>query len=197
MSEKVMEYVNIAFRGGNRLKSLVNNLIDASRINDQKLELNKKNENLSTIIKECINDLFALVIKRTLIINMEIEEDVYTDVDRVKIEQVFMNLISNAIKNTPPKGRISIILREYDDYISISIKDTGVGLTEEEKKQLFKKFGKIERYGKGFDVDIDGSGLGLFISKNIVDLHNGTIGVESEGRNKGSTFIVTLPVKNN
>jgi len=193
MSEKVMEYINIAFRGGNRLKKLVDNLIDASRINDQKLELNKKNENLSRIIKECINDLFASIIKRTLIINMDIEEDVYTDVDRVKIEQVFTNLISNAIKNTPPKGRISIILREYKDYISISIKDTGIGLTEEEKKQIFKKFGKIERYGKGFDVDIDGSGLGLFISKNIVDLHNGTIGVESEGRNKGCTFNVKLP----
>ena len=84
-------------------------------------------------------------------------------------------------------------MKKYDGYIDISIRDTGVGLTEEEKPKLFKKFGKIERYGKGLDVDTEGSGLGLYISKKIVELHGGKVWVESEGRNKGSAFIIRLP----
>ncbi|MFW9783637.1 MAG: sensor histidine kinase, partial [Candidatus Heimdallarchaeota archaeon] len=76
----------------------------------------------------------------------------------------------------------------------ISIKDDGIGITETEKKQLFKQFGKIERYGQGWDVGIEGTGLGLYISKEIVELHGGKIWVESEGRNRGSIFYFSLPV---
>jgi len=105
-----------------------------------------------------------------------------------------MNLISNAIKNTPPKGTLSINLKEHDSFVNLKIRDTGVGFTEEEKEKVFKKFGKIERYGKGMDIITEGSGLGLFISKEIVKLHNGKIWLESDGRNKGSTFIVRVPL---
>ncbi|MFX1325908.1 MAG: sensor histidine kinase, partial [Promethearchaeota archaeon] len=71
-------------------------------------------------------------------------------------------------------------------------KDSGVGITEKEKAKLFEKFGKIERYGMDLDVDIEGSGFGLYISKEIVELHGGQISVESEGRNKGTTFKIRL-----
>ena len=81
---------------------------------------------------------------------------------------------------------------DNNKYTDILIKDTGIGLTENEKKSLFIKFGKIERYGQNLDVDIEGSGLGLYISKQIVELHGGEIFVESEGRNRGSTFIIRL-----
>ncbi|MHA2129203.1 MAG: sensor histidine kinase, partial [Promethearchaeota archaeon] len=74
------------------------------------------------------------------------------------------------------------------------IKDNGIGLTYEEKGRLFKQFGKIERYGQGLDIIPEGSGLGLYISKKIVELHDGEIWVESEGRNKGSTFFFSLPL---
>ena len=72
------------------------------------------------------------------------------------------------------------------------IRDTGIGITEKEKELLFEKFGKMERYGMDLGVDIEGSGLGLYISKEIVELHGGKIIVESEGRNKGSTFTIRL-----
>jgi signal transduction histidine kinase len=107
-----------------------------------------------------------------------------------------MNLLSNAIKNTSPNGDISITLNQDNDYATISVTDTGIGLTENEMKMLFTRFGKIERYGEEFEyIDIQGSGLGLFISKEIVDLHEGIIRAESEGRNKGSRFIVKLPIE--
>jgi signal transduction histidine kinase len=87
---------------------------------------------------------------------------------------------------------VYISLNETNEYIDIIIKDTGVGLTQEEKGKLFQKFGKIERSGMELDVDIEGAGLGLYISKEIVELHGGQIIVESEGRHKGSSFIIRL-----
>ena len=78
-------------------------------------------------------------------------------------------------------------------YLVIDISDNGVGFTEEEKIRVFERFGKIERYGQGLDVDTEGSGLGLFISKEIIELHEGNISLISEGRNKGSTFKIKLP----
>ncbi|KKN13404.1 hypothetical protein LCGC14_1006630 [marine sediment metagenome] len=83
-------------------------------------------------------------------------------------------------------------MNKNDDYLEISITDTGVGLTEDEKQKLFIKFGKIERHGTGLDVDTEGSGLGLFISKKLIDLHEGQLLVESDGRNRGATFKIRL-----
>ncbi len=83
----------------------------------------------------------------------------------------------------------------HPNYIDICVEDTGVGLTKKEMSNLFTKFGKIERYGKGMNVDIEGPGLGLYISKEILKLHNSEIIVESKGRNKGSKFIIRI-VKN-
>jgi signal transduction histidine kinase len=127
-------------------------------------------------------------------LNTELPEELYLEVDEIRIKQVLTNLISNAIKNTPSNGNIDVSLKEIGTYSYITIKDTGVGFTEKEMEKIFKKFGKIERYGKQLDVDIEGSGLGLYLSKEIVDLHDGQIWVESEGRNKGATFIVKLPI---
>jgi len=105
---------------------------------------------------------------------------------------VITNLLSNAIKNTPPTGVVKVSLSMRGNTIYVSVEDTGVGLTADEMDKLFNKFGKIERYGKRLNVDIEGSGLGLFITKEIVDLHNGSIWVESEGKNKGSKFTFKL-----
>jgi signal transduction histidine kinase len=102
-------------------------------------------------------------------------------------------LLINAIKYTPPNGKILISSEILEEYFLISIQDNGIGFTEEEKSQIFKRFGKIERYGQGWDVGIEGSGLGLYISKKIIELHGGKIWLVSKGRNKGSIFNFTLP----
>ena len=82
-----------------------------------------------------------------------------------------------------------------NNFAEFSIHDTGIGISPEEMEMLFTKFGKLERYGEGYEyLDIQGTGLGLYISKEIVDSHEGEIRAESEGRYKGSTFIVRLPI---
>jgi signal transduction histidine kinase len=114
--------------------------------------------------------------------------------EKERLYDVVLNLLSNAIKYTPPNGQITIKSRIQDGSFIVSVKDTGIGLTAEEKDKLFQKFGKIERYGQGLDVVSEGSGLGLYISKKIMELHGGTIWVESQGRSKGSTFNISLPI---
>ena len=133
---------------------------------------------------------------RDITLNLEIPDNFYLDIDAMRINQVITNLLSNAIKNTPPQGIISITLQKDNNWAKIIISDTGVGLTKEEIGKIFTRFSKIERHDKGLEyIDITGSGLGLFISKEIIDLHGGKIWVESQGRGLGSNFIIELPIK--
>ncbi len=188
----ISEFINILHSGSVRLNELVENLIDASRLDISKLELTKKKENIVIILENCVREMMHLVNSRDLNIYSDLPDQLYFEVDKLRFEQVVINLLSNAINNTLRGGNIFITLSETGGNIEIKVRDTGVGLTNEEKKMLFKKFGKIERYGQDLDVGIEGVGLGLYISKEIVELHGGKIWVESDGRNKGSTFIVRL-----
>ena len=189
---EAIEFIELINRGGKRLKLLVDNLLDASRIDSDKLRLNLQSDNIGQIIRESTNEIRYLAYKRNIIIEQHIPDTVNIVVDKIRIEQVITNLISNAIKNTPRKGIISLVLEEKPDSVIFKVKDSGIGLTEKEMDKLFKKFGKIERVGPKMDIDIEGSGLGLYISKEVIDLHGGNIWVESEGRNKGATFYFKL-----
>jgi PAS domain S-box-containing protein len=189
---EAIEFIELINRGGKRLKLLVDNLLDASRIDSDKLRLNLQSENIAQIIQNSTNEIRYLAYKRNIIIEQHLPETANIVVDKIRIEQVITNLISNAIKNTPRKGIISLVLEEKPDSVIFKVKDSGIGLTEKEMEKLFTKFGKIERIGPKMDIDIEGSGLGLYISKEIVDLHGGHIWVESAGRNKGSAFYFKL-----
>ena len=196
LGNEVKEIINLIGNGGNRLKGLVNRLLDVSRLEENKLKLEKSKSNLSEIIEESIKEMTYAIRRRNLILELKIPQLLYLKIDRMRIQQVINNLLSNAIKNTPPKGKIIIELHKKGNGIILTVKDTGVGLTKKEKELLFTRFGKIERHGQGLeDTDIQGSGIGLFISRELIKLHGGVILVESPGRNKGSTFTVKLPVK--
>jgi len=189
------EILRLIEKGGQRLKYLVDNLIDISRIEYNKFKLQKQKINLSELLKESSKEMEYFGKEKKIGLKLNILDNFILKIDKIRIEQVIMNLLSNAIKNTPPKGKIKVNLEKRDNWAIINIIDTGVGLTRDEMEILFTRFGKIERYGNELEyLDIRGSGLGLFISKEIVDLHGGNIRAESEGRNKGSTFTVKLPI---
>ncbi|MFX0030783.1 MAG: PAS domain S-box protein, partial [Candidatus Hermodarchaeota archaeon] len=197
MKDEELELIEIIQKGGKRLKHLIENLLDITRIEYSKFKLEKEEDDLCEIVKEISFEMKHLINERKLILNIEQPESLCIYIDRIRIEQVITNLLLNAIKNTPPMGIISLKLQKNEEWAEISVSDTGVGITKEEMNIIFTRFGKIERYGEGLEyIDIQGSGLGLFISKEIVDLHGGYIRAESEGRNKGSTFIVKLPIHN-
>ncbi|MFX1243220.1 MAG: PAS domain S-box protein [Promethearchaeota archaeon] len=192
-SESLIKIIN---DGGRRLEFLIENLLDVSRIESNELKLIIKRENIVKIILECIAELKFMADQRNLKIINSLYNEYFIEIDSLRIRQVLMNIIMNAINNTPPFGLISVNLKKQENFIDIKITDTGVGFTKQEMSKIFKKFGKIERYGKGMDLITEGSGLGLYISKEIIDAHNGAIWVESNGRNKGAVFTIRLPVKN-
>ncbi len=180
-------------QGCERLQNIINDLIHTSRLESTELKPKFEREDLSFLIKFCVHKLESLAEKRNQSIKLDIHTPLYANVEKEEIHDVITNLLSNAIKYTPPKGRIEIKTETLDDSIVVSIKDNGIGFTKEEKDRIFQQFGKIERYGQGLDLGIDGSGLGLYISKKIVESHGGKIWMESEGKNKGSIFYFSLP----
>ncbi len=181
-------------KGCERLQSIINNLLQTSKLESTEFKPKLEREDLSFLINYCAEELHPLIAKREHSINIEIPESVITKFEKEEIHDVISNLLINAIKYTPPKGWIDIKTKILEDFIVVSIKDNGIGFTEEEKNKIFQQFGKVERYGQGLDLGIDGSGLGLYISKKIVESHGGKIWMESEGRNKGSTFYFSLPL---
>jgi PAS domain S-box-containing protein len=194
-SDQAKELIKIVQKGGERLMNLVNNLVDSFRVGADAMELRKEYVNLVDLIVNVVDQSKFFLNQRRHRMILDLPEFLDIEIDKERIEAVLSNLITNAIYNTPPGGEIFIQLRVLGDNIELSIKDSGVGLIDEEMARIFTKFGKIERYGKGIDLVTEGSGLGLYISKNVVELHGGTIRAESEGRNKGSTFIVKLPLQ--
>ncbi|MFX1275747.1 MAG: ATP-binding protein [Promethearchaeota archaeon] len=198
LGEDAFELIKMMSRGAERLGILIEKLLDISRIQFEKLELERKDENLSEIIKGCVKEVNYFLKGRNLELTQDLPSIMNISVDKIRIEQVITNLLLNAIKNTPPKGNIKISLQKKDNLAQIIVRDSGIGLTKDEMEKLFTKFGKIERSGAGFEyLDIQGSGLGLFITKEIVEMHCGEISAQSSGRNKGATFIVTLPFDSN
>ncbi|MFW9972842.1 MAG: PAS domain S-box protein, partial [Candidatus Odinarchaeota archaeon] len=184
-------------KGCERLQNTINNLLQTSKLESTEYKPRLEEEDLSFLINYCVEELHPFVAKREHSIDVQIHDTIITKFEKEEIHEVISNLLINAIKYTPPKGWIDIKTELLEDYVVVSIKDNGIGFTEEEKSKIFKQFGKIERYGQGFDLGIDGSGLGLYISKKIIEAHKGKIWMESDGKNKGSTFYFSLPLIKN
>ncbi len=180
--------------GADRLQKLIGDILKAAELESGYTELKSKNDNFSNLIHICVKEVQGIADLRKHHIEVNIEPDLFTNFEQEQIHQVISNLLHNAIKYTPPYGKIEIKSEIRDNSILTSVKDDGIGFTHEEKQMVFKQFGKIERYGQNLKVIPDGTGLGLFISKKLIELHGGEIWVESEGRNQGTIFYFTLPL---
>ncbi len=194
LNPKIISNLEEIDKGCERLQAIINNLLHTSKLESPDLKPRLEVEDLSFLINYCVENLHPLAVKREHSINVEIHDSIISKFEKEEIHDVISNLLINAIKFTPKKGWIDIRTEILEDYVIVSIKDNGIGFTEEEKARLFKQFGKIERYGQGLDLGIDGTGLGLYLSKRIVEAHGGKIWMESKGRNKGSTFYFSLPL---
>ena len=180
--------------GCNRLQTIINDLLHASRLESIDPKPRLEEEDLTFLIKYCVNELKSVIIKRNHSLNLELHDSLIMKFEKEEIHDVISNLLINAIKYTPPNGNITIKTKQLEENVIVSVRDNGIGFNRDQRKSIFKQFGKIERYGQGLDLEIDGTGLGLYISKRIVESHGGKIWMESEGINKGSTFYFSLPL---
>lgn len=178
-----------------RLEDLIIDLIESSSLESGEIRLEKTMEDLIFLIQYVVKDLKPMINKRNHSILVYLHEELITRFEKEKIYEVLSNLLTNAIKYTPPNGTIKIKTIRKPKFYLVCVEDNGIGLTKKEKRKIFKQFGKIERYGQGWDIESGGTGLGLYIAKMIVELHGGQIWVKSDGRNEGSKFCFTLPIK--
>ena len=178
-----------------RMIALTNNLLNITIIEEGKLLYRFAKEDIVKITKKTIYFLKNVSQKREIKIEFLIEKKIpKVKVDKEKISFCIQNLIENAIIYNSPKGNVKIVLK-YDKIkkeILFSVRDTGIGVLKEEQKKLFTKF---FRGSLALKKETVGSGLGLFVAKNIIEAHSGKIWFESEGEGKGSTFYFSLPIK--
>ncbi len=194
MDSEIISFVEQIKEGCLRLEDLISDILESSKLESGQIRLKLGKEDLAFLINFCVNEVKGLADTRNQKISMEIHDKLITKFEKERIYEVIVNLLSNAIKYTPPEGIIKVKSEIKENFYVISIQDNGIGFTEAEKEQIFKQFGKIERYGQGWDLGIEGTGLGLYISKKIIELHGGKIWIESEGRDKGSTLYFSLPI---
>lgn len=190
---KMKEKLQNVLYSNERLIKIVNDLLDVSRIELGKMVAGKSLTQIEELVQSCYDEMKASVENKNLKIVFRRSKKLLpkVKVDSSKIRQVILNLIDNATRYTQ-EGKIELGVEKVDENIRISVKDTGEGLKEEEKEQIFESF---TRGTVGIARWIEGTGLGLHIAKKYLELHNGKIWAESKGKGKGSTFFVDLPLK--
>lgn len=191
LPKKAKETLEEAYLSTERSIALVNDMLDVSRIESGRIDLNPKKADLVKLAIKVQDQLNSKITEKNLKFQIEKNEPQFTVFDQDKILQVFINLVGNAIKFTPKKGTISISFKNKNGYIETSITDTGIGIKKEDFSKLFHKFGRLDSSFSSVS-ESPGTGLGLYITKQIIELSGGKISATSELK-KGTTFTFTLP----
>ncbi len=197
LDEESISMLQTIDNGCERIQSLINNLLESSKLESSEIILNRTYEDLTSLLLNSIKDIKPLADFKNQQISINIQDNLKTYLEKDKILMVIVNLLKNAITYSPHNSKIIVSTQIKENIIIISVEDNGFGFTKNEKRKIFKQFGKINRKNPNGTQYIEGSGLGLYISKKIIELHGGKIWMESKGRNKGSTFHFSLPILSN
>ena len=197
--EKVKDYLSKILSSSNHLLSLINDVLDMSRIESGKIYLEEQEANLSDILHDIKTIITGQIHAKQLELYMDVmdvtDEDVYCD--KTRLNQVLLNLLSNAIKFTPAGGTVSVRVAQLPNapegsgLYEIRVKDTGIGMSQQFAKRIFEPF---ERERTSTVSKIQGTGLGMAISKNIIDMMGGTIEVHTE-QDKGTEFVIRVALR--
>jgi signal transduction histidine kinase/DNA-binding response OmpR family regulator len=188
LTERQARYVNHIHSSGQHLLRLINDILDLSKIEAGRLQLNIECVAVDASFREVCGSLQPLVDKNGHQLIQDVPPGLLVHADATRFNQMLMNLLGNAIKFTPKGGRIELVAREAGNMIRIEVRDSGPGIPPEEKQRIFEAFHRMRQSEKASE----GTGLGLAITRRLVDLHGGQLGVESEP-GAGSCFYFTLP----
>jgi GAF domain-containing protein len=191
VNDKQAEYLADILDSGRHLLALINDILDLSKIEAGRMELNLDDFDLPTAIDNTMTLLRERALRREITLERAIDGNLgKVHADERKVKQVLLNLLSNALKFTPEGGRIDVRARMFDSSAEISVTDTGIGIAPEDQATVFEEFRQVGASSK----KVEGTGLGLAISRKFIELHGGRIWVESEV-GKGSRFAFTVPLK--
>jgi signal transduction histidine kinase len=191
LNAKQLEYVRDIYGSGQHLLSLINDILDLSKVEAGRMELNVHDFAVRAAVHNCC----TLIRERALRKRLRLESHVFEDVgtwcaDERKFKQVLLNLLSNAVKFTPSGGQVRLVVRVEGDTLVVAVADTGVGVSPEDQERIFNSFQQLG--GTDDEMRQEGSGLGLALSRRLVERHGGTLTVESvPGR--GATFVARFP----
>jgi PAS domain S-box-containing protein len=193
LNEQQKDYLNDISSSGKHLLSLINDILDLSKVEAGKMELEPGIVPLKEVLGHSISMLKEKAMKGGVNLKLDVapEADIEITADKRKLKQIMFNLLSNAVKFTPEGGRVTVKARLLPDVVEISVTDTGIGIKSGDMPRLFQEFSQLE---SAYDKKYEGTGLGLALTKRLVELHGGAIGVESE-YGKGSTFVFAIPTK--
>ena len=189
-SEKDVELFDVIIRNVYFMKDLVNKTIDLAKLNTDKIEFSMEPLHLADEINEVLKNNQVLFDENSVKVSSSVDTSIEIIGDKLRIQEVFNNLLTNAIKYTPEEGGDIQISAENtnNDEVTVAVSDSGIGMTEDQLNHMFDEFYKADESRH----NLDSSGLGLSITKKIIEKHGGKIWAESEGPGKGSTFYFTL-----
>ncbi len=192
LNEKQAEYVQDILISGRHLLSLINDILDLSKVEAGRMELELAPFHLPSTLESALTLLRERATRHGVTLGLEVDEHLDDFVaDERKVRQVVLNLLSNAVKFTPEGGRVEVRALLEDSFVRISVTDTGAGIAPEDQAKIFEAFSQV---GTDQARKHEGTGLGLTLTRRFVELHGGEISVESTV-GKGSTFAFTLPVR--
>jgi signal transduction histidine kinase len=190
VNEKQLDYLKDIHSSGKHLLSLINDILDLSKIEAGRMDLDIAEFDLRSALQNALTLVKERAQRHGIELSLEADEAIGSfRADERKFKQIMLNLLSNAVKFTPEGGTVSVRARSVGDAVEVAVADTGVGISAEDQKSVFEEFKQV---GRDYTKKAEGTGLGLALTKRFVELHGGSIRLESSP-GKGSTFTFTIP----
>ena len=192
LNEKQKKYVNNVLVSGNHLLLLINQILDMAKVESGKMRLAISNLPLKNLLNEISLLVADMVSKKDIHMEIDIAMDLPDiEADELKVKEIIYNLLSNAVKFTPEGGRLGLRANRLGSEVEVIVWDTGIGIAIENMEKVFEGFFRVDT---PFSRVTEGTGLGLPLSKKLVELHFGKLTLESEGLDKGTSVRFTLPI---
>ena len=186
---KLKDLLEVIDRNAKYMKDLVTKTLEFERLGSPNANLNFENIDISNVVDDVLLNKKTIFTDKEINVENNMTDKIVVNADKIQLNELFDNLLTNAIKFTPDKGKIKIDAKKEKDSVIVKVSDTGIGLDKEQVEHIFDEFYKVDKSRH----ELDSSGLGLPICKRIVEKHKGEILVESKGKGKGATFFVRLP----
>jgi signal transduction histidine kinase len=191
MNEKQEDYLKDIHSSGKHLLSLINDILDLAKVEAGRMELNLTSFHLPTAIDNALTLIRERALRHGIALSVEVDAQLgELSADERKLKQILLNLLSNAVKFTPEGGKIKVSAHRIGDMVEIAVSDTGIGIAAADHAAVFEEFKQV---GTDYTRKAEGTGLGLALTRKLVELHGGAMRLESE-LGKGSTFAFTLPL---